>query len=202
MASKEVILKGLAFLYGTYPHALNNTTSNDVDLRAELWTDLFAAMDDEVFLASVKKHVTVGKFFPMPAEIFEQYSELKSIADGGNDWSQVWAAIKGAIAFRGSWGTVDEVRKYIGDKLPPAMAQDAEIIIKRLGWRELCNMKDEKEEIWRAQFRDIYNSVRKARVNREEMTPDVARLISDMAQRMAADRLRLNAPKNDEEDEF
>ncbi|MEY3161471.1 MAG: hypothetical protein RIT25_1462, partial [Planctomycetota bacterium] len=51
-------------------------------------------------------------------------------------------------------------------------------------------------------FRDVYNRVRTTRIERQRMTPDVARLISDMAQKMAADRLRLNAPKNDEEEGF
>lgn len=199
MATKQTVLKTLALLYATYPHA-QHASEYDIKLRAELWIDLFSDVPDDAMVEAAKRHCKEGTFFPVPAELFKHIRAMEELADGGNDWTQSWSAVKGAIGRYGAWGTAEEVRTYLGDKLPAAMAEDTATIIQRLGWRELCSFDLDQEGMWRAQFRDVYNRVRTTRIERQRMTPDVARLISDMAQKMAADRLRLSAPKNDEEE--
>jgi hypothetical protein len=198
-----LINRTLAVLTTQYGHLRPSFTEEQMRLEMTLWHEMFEPVDDRVFAACVSEYIREGeKFFPAISDIWKRIRKMEDIADGSDDWAQAWAAIKGAISRHGAWGTSDEVRKYLGDKLPSAMAEDTALIIQRLGWRELCSYDSDQEGMWRAQFRDIYNRVRTNRMERQRMTPDVARLISDMAQKMAADRLRLNAPKNDEEEGF
>lgn len=203
MAQKELINRTLAILTAQYGHLRPSFTEEQMRLEMELWHEMFAPVDDRVFTSCVAEYIREGdKFFPAISDIWKRIRKMEDVADGSDDWAQAWAAIKGAISRYGTWGTTDEVRTYLGDKLPAAMAEDTALIIQRLGWRELCSFDLDQEGMWRAQFRDIYQRVRTNRIERQRMTPETQKLISDMAQKMAADRLRLNAPKDDEEDTF
>lgn len=196
MATNETILKGLGVLYMTYPNEREKANEDSIRMMADTWIDLFSEMDDAVFSAAVKHHIKTSKWFPKPAEIFEIAKKWEDVADGGDDWAAAWSAVKAAISRYGAWGTTEEVGRYLGDKLPAAMADDARAVVQRFGWREICNMEIDQEATWRAQFRDAYTRIRTARMDRQRMPADVQRLISDIAQRMSANRKGLSAPKD------
>lgn len=201
MATKQTIDRALMILGAQYGHLRSKLSDEHLMIERELWHEEFAGTPDDVFGAAAKAHMRAAKFFPMLSEIIEQIHKFETIADGGDDWAAAWAATKSAIGRYGVWGTIDEINNYLGEKLPAAMADDARAIVQRLGWRELCNMDISQESTWRAQFRDIYTRIRSTRVDRQRMSPDVARMIAEMASRMSIDRARLQAPRDDADDE-
>jgi hypothetical protein len=195
MAKNENVLKGLAALYMTYSLEREKSTNDGVRLRAELWIELFRDMDDDIFSAAIKQHITSSKWFPTPADLFEIAKHWEDVADGGDDWAAAWSVVKQTIGRYGAWGTTEEVNRYIGEKLPAAMADDTRVVVQRFGWRELCNMDSDQESTWRAQFRDAYTRIRSSRVERHRMTDEVRDLIFGIAHKLAASRL--SAPKED-----
>ena len=196
MATAENILKGLAMLYMVYGHEREKSTPDGMKMRAELWLELFRDMDDAVYSASIKQHITESKWFPQPAELFAISKKWEDIADGGDDWAAAWAAVKSAISRYGAWGTTEEVVLYIGEKLPGSMADDTRMIIQRFGWRELCAMEIDQESTWRAQFRDAYTRIRTSRMERHRMPQNVQAIIGGIAQKLSANRKSLQAPKD------
>lgn len=201
MASKTTIAKALMLLGAQFSQGRHHLTDEQLMLERDLWLDEFADVDEQAFNAAVRQHIREGEWFPRIAEIWKHLHKFEDIADGEDDWASAWSAIKGAISRYGAWGTTEEVHAYFGDKLPPAMAEDTRAIVQRLGWRELCGMDIDQEGMWRAQFRDIYSRVRTSRVERRRRSPEVNKLIADLAQKFAADRARLPAPREDDGEE-
>jgi hypothetical protein len=199
MAEKTTILKTLMILSSQFSQGRTHLAEEQLILERDLWLDEFKDVPDDAFLAAARQHIREGEWFPRISEIWKQIHKFEDVADGEDDWASAWGAIKGAVGRYGAWGTTEEVSAYFGDKLPAAMAEDTRAIVQRLGWRELCNMDVDQEGMWRAQFRDIYNRVRTSRVERRRRSPEVNRLIADLAQKFAADRARLSAPKEDDD---
>lgn len=201
MASKTTILKALMLLGAQFSQGRHHLTDEQLVLERDLWIDEFGDVDEPAFNAAVRQHIREGEWFPRIAEIWRHIHKFEDLADGDDDWASAWSAVKGAISRYGAWGTTAEVHDYLGDKLPAAMADDTRAIVQRLGWRELCAMEMDQESTWRAQFRDIYQRVRTSRVERRRRSPEVARLIADLAQKFSADRARLQAPRDEAGDE-
>lgn len=198
MASKKTILDAMKVLGLQFSQGRLNMTDEQISLEAMLWLDEFQNVDDSAFNAAVRTHIRTGTWFPRIAEIYEHLNKFEDMAEGGDDWQQGWSSIKGAISRIGAWGTMDETDEYFKNRLPPAMADDVSMIVRRFGWREFCNMPIDQEMAWRAQFRDAYQRLRTSRIERRRMHPDTAKLIADIAQKFAAERARLQAPKRDE----
>jgi len=199
MANRNTILKTLMMLGMQFPQGRMHLAEEQLILERDLWLDEFKDVSDEAFVVAARQHIREGEWFPRISEIWKQIHKLEDVADGEDDWASAWGAIKAAVSRYGAWGTTEEVDAYFGDKLPAAMAEDTRAIVQRLGWRELCNMDVDQEGMWRAQFRDIYNRVRTSRVERRRRSPEVNKLIADLAQKFAADRARLSAPRDDDE---
>lgn len=194
MASKTTILKALMLLGAQFSQGRHHLTDDQLVVERDLWLDEFKDVEEPLFQSAVRQHIREGEWFPRISEIWKQIRKLEDIADGGDDWSAAWSAVKGALSRYGAWGTSEEVWAYFGDKLPAAMADDTRTIVQRFGWRELCAMQNDQEATWRAQFREAYGRVRTTRVEQRGRPADVNRLISDLAQKFAADRRRLQAP--------
>ena len=197
MANKKTILSAMMMLDMQFPQGRAALTEEQIALEAELWCDEFKIVDDNAFTAAVRVHIRTGKWFPKISEIYEHLHKFEDLAEGGDDWQEGWSAVKKAIANIGAWGAMDDVNDYLRHRLPPAMFDDVSSIVQRFGWREFCNMPSDQEGMWRAQFRDAYTKLRTSRIERRRMHPETMQLISNIAQKFAADRARLSAPKND-----
>lgn len=197
MASRTTIARALMLLGAQFSQGRHHLTEEQLILERDLWLDEFKDVDEQAFSAAVRQHIREGEWFPRIAEIWRHLHRFEDLADGEDDWASAWSAIKGAISRYGAWGTTDEVHAFLGDKLPPAMAEDARTIVQRLGWRELCSMDVSQESTWRAQFRDVYQRVRTSRVERRRRSPDVQQLIAGLAQKFAMERLQ--APRRQDE---
>ena len=198
MANKETVAKGIAYLFMMYPREKANIDQTALMMMVDGWHKQFSMIDDPLFLAALEHHVGASKFFPSVAEIKECANTIEEIAEGDTDWASAWDVLKRAISRFGAWGTSEELDRYFGEKLPPAGADDLRFVVQRLKFSTFCTMESDQEQQNRANFRDVFNLAKKSRVERRRMHPDTARLISDIAQKFAADRARLSAPKDDD----
>lgn len=202
MASKEIVAKGIAYLFSMYPREKANIDADTLVMMVDGWQKQFSQIEDQVFLNALEHHVAAGKYFPSVAEVHDCISRIEEVAEGSTDWASAWDVLKRAISRYGAWGTPEEIDAYFADKLPPAGADDLRFVVQRLKFATFCAMETDQEQQNRANFRDVFNLAKKSRIERRRMHPETLKLISDLAQKFAAERARLQAPRQDDEDMF
>lgn len=197
MANKSTIDRMLIHINIQYANQRAKFSDEHLMVERESWHEEFKDVDDDVFVAAVKLHIRSEEFFPNIAAIVKQIDNLHDKAEGGSDWTVAWGAVRSAVQRYGMWGTTEEIERHINNILPPAMARDLLMVIKRLGFKTFCEYDTDAEPTIRAQFRDTFNQAHNGRVDKQRLPSDVQDVISKLAQSL--DAKRLSAPKKTEQ---
>lgn len=123
---------------------------NDDKLRAKSYCNEFKEIPSSLLLAAINKVTTQCRFFPTKADIYAELDSLKAEYSGiGNllEWDEVWAEIQ------------EKIRKIGPYDIPKWSSEEIHIVVKMVGWRNLCTMDYREMSITQAQMRDNYNSL-------------------------------------------
>lgn len=129
-----------------------------------IWFELLKDLPYEVANAAVQQHMLTNKFAPTIAEIREQAANV--VNGPQKDAGQAWADVKKAVNNFGYYNPAKGLAS-----LDPLTRQAAE----RFGFRELCDMQIDDNNIARAQFIRIYNDL----ANREREDAKIPAHIRD-----------------------
>lgn len=97
-----------------------------------------------------------------PPTIADLRSRVRENQTATEDWSKGWEDVKRAVQRFGYYNPEEGLGSLSGVTKEAA---------KRFGWSELCMMEIDREEVNRAQFRDIFNSIKTQKAHTEQISP-------------------------------
>lgn len=139
---------------------------------AAFWFDLLTDVPGEALLPAFRQYVASGeKYPPNPGQL--RQIVLGAVKLDCPSWGEAWDEVMRALRSVGSWGT-------------PTWSHPAieRAVANMGGWRVLCGMETDNTSTWRAQFRDLYNSV----ISRAEAEQHMVPSLREVRDRLAAPR--------------
>jgi len=191
----------LAKMYAIWGHQIK-ADDGVLKLRNQTYANALNDIDEDLLTAAVDQLIAESDFFPSIAAIRKQAASITRYSEGGDvDPNEVFGIVLMLAAARGRDSTEAERRKYLAEKLPTRIVDITMMGIQAFGWQTICNEPLERMDTMRAQWRNMYNAIQTRRDDLSAMTPAVRGFISDLAQKLSIDRARLQAPRDDADDE-
>ena len=133
------------------------------------------------------------KFYPCPAEIIEAIEKLDERVRGtdGRAWGDAWEEVQQYIR---KVGPMNSRAKAAWQWQNP----DAEAAARRFGWQDLYYLETEHVGTARAQFRQIYEAVRREQKEKRATERTLKRFSWDVKKLFADTATRLSLPEKDE----
>lgn len=155
----KLIVKGLKSVY-------NEQNFIATQAAFDIWYDSLKDLSYRDLSFAAQKYIQTGHFAPKPADLREIVASARtSVADYGDAWMNVMNAIR-------RYGYMRE--KEALDSLDPVTRRAAE----NIGWQNLC--MSESPETDRANFRMIYERLASREQEREQISPAVQQIMTQM----------------------
>lgn len=201
MATTETIKLELAKMYSVWGHMIN-ADDGALKLRNQQYAKALADIPDDLLDASVDQLIAESEFFPSVASIRKRAFGLQRHAEGGDvDANEIFGIVMAMAGARGRDATEAERRAYLADRLPERVVDIAMAAIRAFQWHVICNEDLARIDTLRAQWRGTFNAIQARKDDMATMTPAVRGFISELAQKLSADRARLQAPREEIGDE-
>lgn len=163
--SKKDTLVALAGLQVLYPKNLGPD-------RMNAYVTHLYDIAPNTLLAAVQSLAHTKTFLPSIAEIREAARDIQHLADGEDDgeWFTAWYEVRRAVAKVGRAGHPVFTDPVLTD------------VIHYFGWYNLCTMPAADESIIKAQFRQVYTSIKEKKRMKEEYRTAVRQLADEAQQ--------------------
>jgi len=113
----------------------------------EVWHNALSDLTDEMFEVAVLHVVRSNKFYPKIAEIRETAFSLCT-TEHSKTGDEAWEEVMQEISRSGHWSE------------PVFKDEITTRAIRNMGWNELCTMDLSQLDVFRAQFRNLYNNLK------------------------------------------
>jgi hypothetical protein len=178
MLSKEIFTKGMALLTEALPpkHGTADMSKNTINIIYQILSDIV----DSDFEKAVLWHLRNSKYRPSPAEIREAVKTLSIPVKGGDE---AWGDVIQAISSCGYYRTPE-----FSD---PVTAK----AVERMDWQSICKSSESDLPTIRAQFRNLYDNIRK----NEEINMESQKIVSianRQAEQLTADLTKALSVRN------
>lgn len=144
--TRDEFLRLSATIKTAYPREQSLQTKEAM----ELWFTMLQDLDYKQTMTFLQKWIATEKWIPTIAEIRQGCSEMT--VEGASDWGTSWAELK---SFIHKYGYERGSEKL--DKLSPITRE----VVRRLGFKEICQSPIENEMSDRSQFRNLYEIISK-----------------------------------------
>lgn len=141
------------------------------EMTEALWIKQFGHQPEGLFLAAIQNHIAESKSPPTVACINLQITRLKNIHSGADEFGEALKSIKMAVARS---GIHEEERAY---KFMTPLAVEA---MKCYGWRNWCMTETSQIGVRNAQFKAIFDSIKKREQTKETFTPQIRELLENV----------------------
>jgi len=153
--NKKVFSQGMQIL----SEAFSKSAPAFDDTKRNVFYSLVSDIPDDLFQRAVIYICRNEKFFPVPSEIIQASKALSEEAKSGDE---AWKEVREAVQRLGLYNEPDE--SYFADNYTFQA-------VSRLGWKEICICPVDQISILRAQFRNLYENLRKNEaINSERRT--------------------------------
>lgn len=201
MATTETLKVQLAKMYAVWGHMIHADDAT-LKLRNQQYARSLADVPDDLLDAAVEQLIADSEFFPSVAAIRKRAFGLQRHAEGGDvDPNEIFGIVMAMAGARGRDASETERRAYLADRLPERVVDIAMAAIKAFQWHVICNEDISRIDTLRAQWRNTVNAIQARKDDMATMTPAVRGFIADLAQKLTADRARLQAPREEVGDE-
>ncbi len=113
-------------------------------ISLEVWYEMLKDLTFDQAKAAVQRHAYTNKWCPSIAELREQVVGIQS---DKHDWADGWEEVLRAIR---RFGYMNE------GKALESMSEMTREVVKRLGWKQICQSEQSELTAIRANFRMIY----------------------------------------------
>ena len=129
-----------------------------------LWYAHLKDLDYQMLQVGLSAYVETNKWSPSIAELREMCTK---ICDGTpDDWSEAWEKVLYAISVYGRDNKADAMEYF--DEV-------TRTVVARIGWFNLCTSEDISIE--RANFRQIFQTVKQKRIHDNQLHPGIRKVI-------------------------
>lgn len=134
----------------------------------KVWYQLLKDLDYRQLNDAIMYWIQTEKNPPTIADLRGRVRENQTVAE---DWSKGWEDVKKAVQRYGYYNPEDGLASLTGTTQEAA---------KRFGWSQLCMMETDREEVNRAQWRDIFNAIKVQRSRSEQISPALLERLNDV----------------------
>lgn len=139
------------------------------DEAVKIWYSLLRDIPYKILNAATMSWIATEHFPPTIADLRQR--ALRMTQPERHEWSEAWQMVRRAMQIYGY---------YRKDEAMESMPEDVRAAADRIGWSELCLMPIEQEQVYRAQFRDIYNAITNRRAEQQVLPGRIQAMIGEI----------------------